>query len=88
MQTEHHIVRQTLLCVQASIKYNEAVTQCRDLRTTIDCLRRERLVFDGIHSKLEKELQARSRLLSFCASGKPLALCTPAATPACLNMVW
>ena len=45
---------------QASIKYNEAVTACRELRAGIDCLRRERLVFDGLHSKLDKELAARA----------------------------
>lgn len=55
--------------MQASIKYNEAITHCRELRAQIDCLRRERLVFDGIHSKLEKELVVRSSLatlLSLC----------------------
>jgi hypothetical protein len=44
---------------QASIKYNEAFTHCKKLRTQIDSLRRERLVFDGIYNKLEKELQVR-----------------------------
>lgn len=42
---------------QASIKYNEAFTHCQKLRNQIDSLRRERLVFDGIYTKLEKELQ-------------------------------
>jgi len=44
---------------QASIKFNEAITHNKKLRTQIDSLRRERLVFDGIYKKLEKELQAR-----------------------------
>jgi coiled-coil domain-containing protein 63/114 len=42
---------------QASIKYNEAFTHCQKLRSQINSLRRERLVFDGIYTKLEKELQ-------------------------------
>ena len=42
---------------QASIKFNEAITHNRKLREQIDSLRRERLVFDGIYKKLEKELQ-------------------------------
>ena len=44
---------------QASIKFNEAFTHCRKLRAQIDSLRRERLVFDGIHGKLDKDIQAR-----------------------------
>jgi chromosome segregation ATPase len=44
---------------QASVKFNEAFTQCKKLRTQIDSMRRERLVFDGIHGKLEKEIQVR-----------------------------
>lgn len=46
---------------QASIKYNEAFTHCQKLRDQIDSLRRERLVFDGIYTKLEKELQVIGR---------------------------
>lgn len=42
---------------QASIKFNEAVTHCRKLRTQIDSLRRERLVFDGLHGKLDRDVQ-------------------------------
>jgi hypothetical protein len=42
---------------QASVKYNEAFTHCQKLRGQIDSLRRERLVFDGIYSKLDRELQ-------------------------------
>lgn len=44
---------------QASIKYNEAITHNQKLRAQIDSLRRERLVFDGIYKKLEKELTVR-----------------------------
>ena len=44
---------------QASVKYNEAFTHCKKLRAQIDSLRRERLVFDGIYTKLDKELQVQ-----------------------------
>lgn len=49
---------------QASIKYNEAITHNQKLRAQIDSLRRERLVFDGIYKKLEKELQVRALQLN------------------------
>jgi hypothetical protein len=36
------------------VKYNEALAHNKQLRQTIDNLRRERLVFDQIYKKLEK----------------------------------
>jgi coiled-coil domain-containing protein 63/114 len=50
---------------QASVKFNEAFTHCKKLRTQIDSLRRERLVFDGIHGKLEKEIQVQQHASFF-----------------------
>jgi len=41
---------------QALVKFNEALAHNKQLRETIDNLRRERLVFDGIYKKLEREL--------------------------------
>jgi len=38
------------------VKFNEALAHNKQLRETIDNLRRERLVFDGIYKKLEREL--------------------------------
>lgn len=38
------------------MKFNEALAHNKQLRETIDNLRRERLVFDGIYKKLEREL--------------------------------
>ena len=38
-------------------KYNQAVAQNKHLRENIDALRRERVVFDQIYEKLEKELK-------------------------------
>lgn len=45
-------------------RYNEAVAHNRSLRNSIDDLRRERLVFEGIYKKLEKELGEKKKELS------------------------
>ena len=42
-------------------KYNEALSNNKKLRGNIDNLRRERLVFDQIYRKLEKELGEKKR---------------------------
>ena len=42
-------------------KYNEALSSNKKLRENIDNLRRERLVFDQIYRKLEKELGEKKR---------------------------
>lgn len=41
---------------KALVKYNEALGHNKKLRTQIDNLRRERIVFDGIYKKLENDL--------------------------------
>eukprot|EP01084_Bolivina_argentea_P242346 406596_1 len=41
---------------KALVKYNEALGHNKKLRGTIDNLRRERIVFDGIYKKLENDL--------------------------------
>ena len=41
---------------KALVKYNEALGHNKKLRTNIDNLRRERIVFDGIYKKLENDL--------------------------------
>lgn len=41
---------------KALVKYNEALGHNKKLRATIDNLRRERVVFDGIYRKLEGDL--------------------------------
>eukprot|EP00227_Mantoniella_beaufortii_P009215 CAMPEP_0197589222 /NCGR_PEP_ID=MMETSP1326-20131121/10235_1 /TAXON_ID=1155430 /ORGANISM="Genus nov. species nov., Strain RCC2288" /LENGTH=518 /DNA_ID=CAMNT_0043154135 /DNA_START=127 /DNA_END=1683 /DNA_ORIENTATION=- len=46
---------------KALVKYNEALAHNKQLRQTIDNLRRERLVFDQIYKKLEKELQEKKK---------------------------
>lgn len=42
-------------------KYNEAITKNKDLREHINNLRRERLVYDSIYKKLEKDLQEKKK---------------------------
>ena len=40
---------------KALVKFNQALTRNKHLRENIDNLRRERVMFDGIYKKLEKE---------------------------------
>ena len=42
-------------------KYNEAIARNKRLRESIDGLRRERLVFDQIYAKLEREMAEKKR---------------------------
>jgi len=44
---------------KANQKFNEAIAKNKKLRETIDSLRRERVIFDNIYRKLEKELHER-----------------------------
>lgn len=45
--------------MKALVKFNEALAHNKQLRETIDNLRRERVVFDGIYKKLERELHEK-----------------------------
>ena len=44
-------------------KYNESLAGNKQLRSNIDSLRRERIVFDQIYKKLENELQEKQRTM-------------------------
>jgi chromosome segregation ATPase len=44
---------------KALVKFNEALAHNKSLREKIDNLRRERVVFDGIYKRLEKELHEK-----------------------------
>lgn len=44
---------------KANQKFNEAIARNKELRENIDSLRRERVIFDNIYRKLEKELHAK-----------------------------
>ena len=46
---------------KALVKHNEAVAFNKKLRKGIDNLRRERVIFDGIYKKLERELHEKKR---------------------------
>ena len=43
------------------MKFNEAIAHNKTLRDKIDDLRRERVVFESIYRKMEKELRRGSR---------------------------
>eukprot|EP01012_Entosiphon_sulcatum_P065169 TRINITY_DN94044_c0_g1_i1.p1 TRINITY_DN94044_c0_g1~~TRINITY_DN94044_c0_g1_i1.p1 ORF type:complete len:581 (-),score=183.71 TRINITY_DN94044_c0_g1_i1:6-1748(-) len=49
---------------QALVKFNEALAYNKQLREQIDNLRRERVVFDGIYKKLEKELHEKKKQMA------------------------
>merc|ERR1711935_1081288 len=46
---------------KALIKYNEALSRNKSLRSNIDDLRREKNVYDGIYKKLERDLNDKKR---------------------------
>jgi hypothetical protein len=46
------------------IKFNEAISHNKDLRDKIDELRRERVVFENVYRKMERELQDRKRKMA------------------------
>lgn len=62
---EHHLQVQRQVKVlenrldKAIVKFNEALAHNKKLRDEIDNLRRERVVFDQIYKKLDKELQQK-----------------------------
>ena len=47
---------------KALVKYNETLGNNKMLRQKIDTLRRERVVFDGIYKKLERELHDKKKM--------------------------
>ena len=49
---------------KALVKYNESIAHNKQLRESIDNLRRERIVFDQIYKKLEKELRRKEKEMS------------------------
>jgi len=46
---------------KANQKFNESIANNKKLREEIDNLRRERVIFDNIYQKLEKELHDRRK---------------------------
>ena len=49
---------------KALVKFNEALAHNKKLRETIDDLRRERVVFDNIYRKLERELHDKKKQMA------------------------
>jgi|UniRef100_A0A7S4CXD5 DNA repair exonuclease SbcCD ATPase subunit len=49
---------------QALVKFNDALAHNKELREQIDNLRRERVVFDGIYKKLERELHEKKKQMA------------------------
>lgn len=49
---------------KALMKFNEAISHNKELRDIIDDLRRERVVFENIYKKMERELQDRKRQMA------------------------
>ncbi len=49
---------------KASIKFNEAISENKLLRDKIDDLRRERVVFENVYRKMERELQEKKKLMA------------------------
>lgn len=49
---------------QSLVKYNQKVAQNKQLRKRIDDLKQERVVFDGIYKKLERELSEKAKQMS------------------------
>lgn len=63
-QVQRHIRMLENRLDKALVKLNEALAHNKQLRETIDNLRRDRSVFDGIYRKLEKELQDKKNSMA------------------------
>ena len=65
-QTNNQLVQKQIMVLEGRLdktltKFNEILAQNKVLRTRIDEYRRERMVFDGIYRKLEKELHEKKK---------------------------
>lgn len=49
---------------KANQKFNEAISVNKNLRQQIDSLRRERVIFDNLYKKLEKELHDKRKKMA------------------------
>jgi len=62
----HHMIQKQIHILEnrldkSLIKFNEAISHNKSLRDKIDDLRRERVVFENIYRKMERELQERKK---------------------------
>lgn len=65
----HHMIQKQIRILEnrlekALVKFNEAIAHNKDLRHEIDDLRRERVVFENVYRKMERELQDRKRQMA------------------------
>ncbi|KAH7823053.1 putative flagellar outer dynein arm-docking complex protein 1 [Monocercomonoides exilis] len=49
---------------QALLRYNQAITENKQLREKIDSMRCERVIFDGVHKKMEKKLFEKKKQMA------------------------
>jgi hypothetical protein len=67
-ETNQHVQKQIRILEnrldKALVKFNEALAHNKQLRDIIDNLRRERVVFDGIYRKLERELHEKKNKMA------------------------
>jgi len=65
----HHMIQKQIRILEnrldkSLIKFNEAIAHNKTLRDSIDDLRRERVVFENIYRKMEKELQEKKQKMA------------------------
>lgn len=65
----HHMIQKQIRILEnrlekALVKFNEAIAQNKTLRDKIDDLRRERVVFESIYRKMERELRERKQKMA------------------------
>ncbi|OQR85349.1 Outer Dynein Arm Docking Complex, partial [Thraustotheca clavata] len=65
----HHMINKQIRILEnrldkSLIKFNEALAQNKQLREEIDNLRRERMIFDNIYRKLEKDHNERKKQMA------------------------
>lgn len=65
----HHMIQKQIRILEnrlekALIKFNEAIAHNKTLRDNIDDLRRERVVYENIYRKMERELQDRKQQMA------------------------
>lgn len=46
---------------KANIRFNELISSNKQMREEIDNLRKEKVIFEGVYSKLDKQLASRRK---------------------------
>lgn len=58
------LTRTLLLCLQATVKFNNQLAVNAKLRKEIDHFRQERSVFDNLYKKISKELSETTKKMN------------------------